>query len=313
MVSLDLSVVNVALPEIGSGLGFSQVGLTWVINAYALSFGGLLLLGGKVADRLGYRRVLMVGLVVFGLASVAGGLARGPGWLVGARAVQGVGAALLAPAALALLVSAFPSGRERVKAFGVWSAVNAAGGAFGVLVGGVLTQYAGWEWVMFVTAPMAGVALLLTWRVPAGAAVGGRGRPDVLGAVLATGGVALLVLGVVRTDQHPWSSGVTLGTLGLAVLLLAGFVVVERTTSADPLVRLGLFANRSVAGANLYTLLLGGAMASAFYFVSLYLQRVLGAGPARTGVQFLPFALGVVVGSVVAVKLGLRFAPRSLL
>ncbi|TYC64541.1 MFS transporter, partial [Streptomyces sp. CB01881] len=144
-------------------------------------------------------------------------------------------------------------------------------------------------------------------------AVGGRGRPDVLGAVLATGGVALLVFGVVRTDQHPWSSGVTLGTLAVAVLLLVGFVVVERTTSADPLVRLGLFANRSVAGANVYTLLLGGAMASAFYFVSLYLQRVLGSGPARTGVQFLPFALGVVVGSVVAVKLGLRFAPRSLL
>lgn len=314
MVSLDLSVVNVGLPEIGSGLGFSELGLTWVIHAYALTFGGLLLLGGKIADRYGHKRILMFGLPLFGLASLAGGLAQEPGQLVAARAVQGVGAAALAPAALALLASTFPGGKERVKAFGVWSAMNAAGGALGVLVGGVLTEYAGWEWVMFVNVPIVAVALALAWRgVAADRPAERRGAPDVLGAVLATGGMVLLVFGVVRTDRHPWGSAQTLTTLGIAVVLLAAFLLVERTTSGDPLIRLGLLTNRSVAGANAFALLLGGTMASAFYFVSLYLQRVLGSGAAKTGVEFLPFALGVVVGSVLAVKLGYKFAPRNLL
>ncbi|GGW42084.1 MFS transporter [Streptomyces lucensis JCM 4490] len=314
MVSLDLSVVNVALPDIGSDLGFSQVGLTWVIHAYALAFGGLLLLGGKVADRYGHKRILLVGLPLFGLGSLLGGFAQEPGHLVAARAAQGVGAAALAPAALALLASTFPEGKERVKAFGVWSAVNAAGGALGVLIGGLLTQYASWRWVMFVNVPMAVGALALAYRgVANDPPAERRGRPDVVGAVLATAGMSLLVFGVVRTDQHPWSSGTTLTTLAIAVALLAAFVVVEKTTARDPLIRLGLFTNRSVAGANAYTLLLGGAMASAFYFMSLYLQRVLGNGPARTGVEFLPFAFGVVFGSVLAIKLGLRLAPRNLL
>ncbi|MEU1042876.1 MFS transporter [Streptomyces sp. NPDC005551] len=314
MVALDLSVVNVALPDIGSDLGFSEVGLTWVIHAYALTFGGLLLLGGKVADRYGRKRILMIGLPLFGLGSLVGGFAQEPGQLVAARAAQGVGAAALAPAALALLASTFPEGKPRVKAFGVWSAMNAAGGAFGVLIGGLLTEYAGWEWVMFVNVPLVAVAMYLAARgVAADRAAAHRGSPDVLGAVLATAGMTLLVFGVIRTDRHPWGSSETLTTLAVAVLLLAAFVLVERTTSRDPLIRLGLFTNRSVAGANLYTLFLGGAMASAFYFVSLYLQRVLGSGPARTGVQFLPFAFGMVIGSVLAVKLGYRFAPRNLL
>ncbi|GGV19670.1 MFS transporter [Streptomyces filipinensis] len=314
MVSLDLSVVNVGLPEIGSGLGFSEVGLTWVIHAYALTFGGLLLLGGKIADRYGHKRVMLFGLGLFGLASLVGGLAQAPGQLVAARAAQGIGAAALAPAALALLASTFPGGRERVKAFGVWSAVNASGGAVGVLAGGLLTQYAGWQWVMYINLPMAALALALAWRgIAADRPAARRGRPDVLGAVLATAGAALLVFGVVRTDRYPWSSATTLGTLALAVVLLVAFVYVEKTTSRDPLIRLGLFANRSVAGANAYTLLFGGAMASALYFVSLYLQRVLSGSPARTGVEFLPFALGVVLGSTLAVKLGYRFAPRTIL
>ncbi|WP_327290521.1 DHA2 family efflux MFS transporter permease subunit [Streptomyces sp. NBC_01198] len=314
MVSLDLSVVNVGLPRIGAGLGFSAPGLTWVIHAYALTFGGLLMLGGKVADRYGHKRVLLLGLPLFGLASLAGGLAQEPGQLVAARAVQGVGAATLAPASMALLISAFPSGRERVRAFGVWSATNAAGAALGVLIGGLLTQYAGWRWVMFVNVPMVAVAFAVAWRgVAADRSVARRGRPDVLGAFLATAGAALLVFGVVSTDRHAWTSPATLGTLAVAAALLAAFVVVERTTARDPLIRLGLLANRSVAGANAYTLLLGAAMTSAFYFVSLYLQGVLGAGPARTGIEFLPFALGVVVGSVLAVRLGYRLAPRTLL
>ncbi|TDD61429.1 MFS transporter, partial [Actinomadura darangshiensis] len=164
MVSLDLSVVNVGLPQVASGLGFSAVGVTWVIHAYALTFGGLLLLGGKAADTYGRRRVLLFGLGLFGLASLAGGFAQEPGHLVAARAVQGAGAAALAPAALALLATTFPAGRARVKAFGIWSAVNAAGGALGVLIGGLLTEYAGWRWVMFVNVPMAAAALAMAWR-----------------------------------------------------------------------------------------------------------------------------------------------------
>jgi EmrB/QacA subfamily drug resistance transporter len=314
LVSLDLAIVNVALPRIGVGLGLSPVGLTWVINAYALTFGGLLLLGGKAADRYGRRRVLLFGLGLFGLASLGGGLAQTPAQLVGARAVQGVGAATLAPAALSLLTATFPEGRARIRAFGVWSAVNAAGGAFGVLAGGVLTEYLGWRWVMFVNLPMVAVALALAVRsIAPDRPAARRGQPDVLGAILVTAGISLLVLGVVRTDQQPWTSAVTMTTLVIAALLLVAFVWVERTSAREPLLRLGLLANRSVAGANAYNLVLGAVMASAFYFVTLYLQRVLGTGPAETGLMFLPFALGVMVGSVLAVKLGYRVAPRSLL
>jgi ATP-binding cassette subfamily B protein len=314
MVSLDLSVVNVGLPQIAAGLGFGAVGLTWVIHAYALTFGGLLLLGGKAADRYGRKRVLLLGLGLFALASLAGGFAQDPGQLVAARAAQGIGAAALAPAALALLTATFPTGRARVRAFGVWSAMNAAGGALGVLLGGLLVEYAGWRWVMFVSVPMAAGALALAWRgVAAGPPPMRGGRPDVLGAVLATAGMTLLVFGLVRTDQYGWASPTTVATLAVAAALLAAFIHVERTTAREPLIRLGLFANRAVAGANAYNLLLGAAMAAAFYFVSLYLQQVLGTGPALTGVEFLPFALGVVAGSVLAVKLGYRFAPRTLL
>ncbi len=314
MVSLDLSVVNLGLPRIAAGLGFGAVGLTWVIHAYALTFGGLLLLGGKAADRYGRRRVLLLGLGLFGLASLVGGFAQEPGHLVAARAAQGIGAAALAPAALALLTSAVPEGRARVRAFGIWSAMNAAGGAFGVLIGGLLTEYASWRWVMFVNVPMAAVALLLARRGIAADRPNTRGgRPDVLGAVLATAGMTLLVFGVVRTDRHAWTSPATLTTLAAAAVLLAAFLHVERTTAREPLVRLGLFANRSVAGANVYILLVGAAMSAAFYFASLYLQQVLGAGPALTGVQFLPFAFGVIAGAFLAVKLGYRFAPRTVL
>ncbi|MEV4439966.1 MFS transporter [Streptomyces sp. NPDC049577] len=314
MVSLDLSVVNVGLPRIAAGLGFTAAGLTWVIHAYALAFGGLLLLGGKAADRYGRKRVLLSGLGLFGLASLAGGFAQAPGHLVTARAVQGIGAAALAPAALAVLTATFPAGRARVRAFGVWSAMNAAGGALGVLAGGLLTQYAGWRWVMFVNVPMAACALGLASRGIAPGPPGARGgRPDVLGAVLATAGTTLLVFGVVRTDQYAWTSPVTVTTLVAAAVLLAAFLHVERTTGREPLVRLGLFANRSVAGANAFNLLLGAAMASALYFVSLHLQQVLGTGPATTGVMFLPFALGGVGGSVLAAVLGHRLAPRTLL
>jgi EmrB/QacA subfamily drug resistance transporter len=314
MVSLDLSVVNVGLPQMAVSLGFSAVGLTWVIHAYALTFGGLLLLGGKLADRFGRKKVLVFGLTLFAVASIAGGFAQEPGHLVAARAVQGLGAAALAPAALSLLTATFPSGKARVKAFGIWSAMNAAGGALGVLIGGVLTEYASWRWVMFVSAPISVIALFLAWRgVAENRPTAPTGRPDVMGAILATAGMTVLVFGIVRTDQYSWSSAVTLTTLAIAVVLLAAFIYVERTTTRDPLIRLGLLTNRSVAGANTYNLIFGAAMAASFYFVSLYLQRVLGHGPALTGVQFVPFALGVVVGAVIAIKLGYKVPNRPLM
>jgi len=313
MVSLDLSVVNVGLPQIADGLGFSAVNLTWVIHAYALTFGGLLLLGGKAADRYGRRRVLLFGLLLFGLASLLGGFAQTPGQLVAARAAQGIGAAALAPAALALLTATFPGGRERVRAFGIWSAMNAAGGALGVLAGGLLTEYLGWRWVMFLSVPMSAVAYFLAVRVQADVPRKPSGRPDVLGAVLATSGLTTLVFGVVRTERVGWGSITTAVTLGAAVVLLLAFVTVERTTKREPLLRLGLFRYRSVSAANAFNLLVGAAMASSFYFMSLYLQRVLGHGPALSGVMFLPFALGVVVGAFLAVKLGDRFPAQRLM
>jgi len=312
MVSLDLSVVNVGLPQIAAGLGFAGASLTWVIHAYALTFGGLLLLGGKTADALGRRRILLLGIALFGLASLLGGCSAEPWQLVAARAAQGVGAAAAAPAALALLTTEFPEGRPRVRAFGVWSAVNASGGALGVLLGGLLTEFAGWRWVMFVNVPMALVALALASRIAPDQAVR-RSRPDVLGAVLATAGAGVLVFGVVRTETVGWGSLQTIGTLAAAAAILAAFVLTERRTRRDPLVRPGLFRNRSVTGANAYNLLLGAAMAASFYFLSLYLQRVLDSGPATAGLMFLPFALGVVAGSVLSVRLRRKITARALL
>jgi EmrB/QacA subfamily drug resistance transporter len=317
LVTMDQSIVNVSLPNIADGLGFGAVGLTWVINAYILTFGGLLLLGGKAADRYGRRQMLLAGLGLFAVASFAGGLAQSPGQLIAARAVQGIGAAALAPAALSLLTATFPTGRARVRAFGIWSAVNAAGGAFGVLVGGLLTEYAGWRCVMFVNAPIAVLAGALTLRGVSSTAdedVTGRGgRPDLAGAALVTAGMTLLVFTIVRTDQYSWTSTTTLATLAASVVLLAGFAVVERVTTRDPLLRLGILRSRSVAGANAFNFVVGAAVASSFYFVSLYLQRVLDTGPAEAGFIFLPWGLGVIAGSMMAVRLGYRLSARTLL
>lgn len=310
-VALDLSVVNVALSAMRTALGFTPLGLPWVVHVYALTLGGFLLLGGRACDLYGRRRLFVLGLAVFGLCSLAGGLAQSPWQLIAARAGQGLGAAAAAPATLALLTTTFTEGPQRVRALGVWSGVNAAGGAMGVLAGGLLTQYAGWRWVMLINLPIVAVALTLVFAgVPAEARPVRCERLDVLGAVLATGGVGLLVLGVVRTDTQGWDSPATLATLAAAALLLAAFVYAESKASA-PLLRLGLLRSRWVAGANMLVFFSTAGQFAAFYFVSLYMQQVLGMGAAATGAAFLPFSVSLVAGSLVATRVTAARTPRA--
>ncbi|MFI7006405.1 MFS transporter [Streptomyces sp. NPDC050145] len=310
VVALDMSVVNVALPAIRTALDFAPLNLSWVVHAYALTFGGLLLLGGRACDLYGRRRMFVLGLAVFALCSLAGGLAQAPWQLIAARAGQGAGAAAAAPAALAMLTTTFPEGPRRVRALGVWSAVNAAGGALGVLAGGLLTEYAGWRWVMLINLPIVAVALALALRgVPADVAPARRDKLDAPGAVLATGGVGLLVLGVVRTDTLGWTSPATWATLAAAAALLAAFVLAEARTTT-PLLRLGLLRSRWVCGANVLVFLAAAGQFTAFYFVSLYMQQVLGTGAAATGTAFLPFSLGLIAGTVLATRLTATRTPR---
>jgi MFS family permease len=333
VVSLDISVVNVALPAIREGLGFSASGLAWVVNAYVLAFGGLLLLGGRLGDLLGRRRVLTACFALFGAASLAGGLAQEPWQLVAARAAQGVAAAGLAPAALALLSTTFPEGAARARALAIWAAVTAAGGAVGVLASGLLTELASWRWVMLVNVPVVVAVVPLALRAlprdhtarpgglrtsGAGGHAGARGAAnggsfDLAGALLATGGCTALVLGVLRTDVHGWGSAATLGTLAAAAAMLALFALVEARVAREPLLRLGLLARRQVAVANLVTALICAGQFAAFYFVSLLLQETLGYRPIETGLAFLPFCAGIVAGSVAAMRLLPAHGPRPLL
>ncbi|NEY31313.1 MFS transporter, partial [Streptomyces sp. PRKS01-65] len=311
VVALDMSVVNVALPAIRTALGFAPLDLSWVVHVYALTFGGFLLLGGRACDLYGRRRLFVLGLAVFGLCSLAGGLAQAPWQLIAARAGQGLGAAAAAPAALALLTTSFAEGPRRIRALGVWSAMNAAGGALGVLAGGLLTQYAGWRWVMLINLPIVAAALaLVPAGVPAGTPPVRREKPDALGAVLATGGIGLLVLGVVRTDALGWTSPATVATLAAAILLLAAFVVTESHAPA-PLLRLGLLRSRWVAGANVLVFLAAAGQFTAFYFVCLYMQQVLGMSAAATGAAFLPFSAGLVAGTLVATRVTAARSPRA--
>lgn len=311
--ALDMSVVNVALPAIRTALGFAPLDLSWVVHVYALAFGGLLLLGGRACDLYGHRRLFVLGLAVFGLCSLAGGLAQAPWQLIAARAGQGLGAAAAAPAALGMLTTTFPEGPRRVRALGVWSGVNAAGGALGVLAGGLLTAYAGWRWVMLINLPIVAVAFALVLAgVPAEARPDRRERLDVLGAVLATGGVGLLVFGVVRTDARGWGSAATLVTLVAAAALLIAFVFAESRAPA-PLLRLGLLRSRWVAGANVLVFLAAAGQFTAFYFVSLYMQQILGMGAAATGAAFLPFSAGLVAGTIVATHVTTARTPRAAL
>jgi EmrB/QacA subfamily drug resistance transporter len=296
MVVLDVSIVNVALPSIKTSLHYSPSGLQWVVNAYVLTFAGFLLLGGRCADLFGRRRTFLAGLVVFSAASLVGGLAQDAAWLTAARAVQGLGGAILAPASLTIIMTTFQEGTARTRAIGAWSAVAGAGGAFGAVLGGVLTSGLSWRWVLFVNVPIgvfalvAGRLLLTETRRPS------SGRLDVPGAVVVTGGLALLVYGIVGTTERGWSSPITLVSLTVAAVLLGGFLVLE-TRVASPLVPLRLFRSRSVSGANVIMLLVGCAFFSFWYFLSLFMQQVLHYDALKAGLAFLPMGLVIIVGA----------------
>ncbi len=299
VVVLDASIVNVALPSIGTDLKFAQDDLSWVVNGYTLFFGGFLLLGGRLADLLGRRRMFVAGLILFALASLAGGLATSPGLLIAARAVQGLGAALLSPAALSLVTVIFAEGAERNKAMGVWGAVAGSGGAAGVLLGGILTEYAGWEWVLFVNVPIGLAAAFFALRLLPESRNEGERRFDVAGAVTVTAGLSLLVYTLVDANDAGWTSGQTLGLGAIAVALLGGFYIVERASKA-PLVPFSIFRKRTITGTNAVALLVAMALFSMFFFISLYMQQVLGYSAIKSGLSYLPLAVGIIVSAGIA-------------
>ncbi len=294
MIVIDASIVNVALPSIGRGLRFSQVDLSWVVNAYVLTFGGFLLLGGRLADLLGRRRMFILGLALFSAASLLGGLAQSEAWLIAARAVQGLGAAIVSPAALSIITTTFAEGAERNRALGVWGAVAGAGGAAGVLLGGVLTDGLNWRWVLFVNVPIGVAAALLAPRLlPESRDHHENPSFDIPGAVTVTAGLALLVYAVVDAVNAGWTSTATLTRLGGAVLLLAVFVVVE-LRARQPLVPFGIFRLRTLRGANVVSVLLGMSLFSMFFFISLYLQQILGFSALQAGLSYLPLSVAII-------------------
>src|SRR5215469_7499414 len=313
LVVIDVSIVTLALPSIQRELGFSAVDLQWVISAYALAFGGFLLLGGRSADLLGRRRVLIAGASVFTLASLACGLARSAGMLVAARAAEGLGAAMMAPAALALILAMFPEGAERNKALGAFGAVSGAGGAIGVLAGGMLTTWLSWPWIFFVNLPVGVLILAGAPRLlPESRAGLGHRRFDAAGAVAVTGGLSLLVYAVVTASSHGWGSATTIGLLAGAAALIAAFVLIEARSSA-PLLPLSFFRNRTVTGANLAGLLMGALMFPMFVFLSLYMQQVLGYSALRSGLAFLVIAAGMIASSGLAQGLVTRTGAKLVL
>jgi EmrB/QacA subfamily drug resistance transporter len=313
VVVLDASIVNVALPSIGRELDFSQENLSWVVNAYTLTFGGFLLLGGRMADLLGRRRLFLAGLILFAVASLAGGLSQSEGQLIASRAVQGLGAALLSPAALSLITVIFTDGADRNKAFGVWGAVAGSGGAAGVLLGGMLTEWAGWEWVLFVNVPVGFLAAALAPRLLPESRNDGARHFDVAGAVSVTAGLSLLVYALVDATDVGWGSAQTIGLLALAAVLLAAFVVIERTSRAPLMPFPGIFRFRTITGINVTALFIAMALFSMFFFLTLYMQQVLGFDPLETGFAYLPLALGIIVSAGFASQLTTRFGFKPVL
>jgi EmrB/QacA subfamily drug resistance transporter len=315
MVILDVSIVNVALPSIRDGLGFSTAGLAWVIDAYAIIFAGFLLLGGRSADVLGARRTFLAGTALFSAASLAAALAQTEGMLLGARAVQGLGAAIISPSSLAVITNTFTESRERNRAVGVWGAMAGLGGTSGVIAGGVLTQAIGWEAIFLINIPIGLLVLLSGPRlIPADSPrQAARSHFDALGAVLVTAGLTSLVFGIVRTDVLSWGSPGVLGPIALAAALIGAFVFVEARVAERPLMPLQIFKRPALRTANIAMLLLSAPVFAMWFLVSLYLQQVLGSSPLLTGVEFLPLTLSVVTGTIVATRLINRIGPKPII
>jgi EmrB/QacA subfamily drug resistance transporter len=313
IVVLDASIVNVALPSIGEALNFSQQNLAWVVNAYVLTFGGFLLLGGRLADLLGRRRVFIAGLLLVAAASLAAGFAANEGQLIAARAAQGLGAAIISPSALSIVTNTFRDGSERNKALGAWGAVAGAGGAAGVLFGGILTDGPGWEWVLWINVPVALVVAALAPRLILESRSESATRHfDTAGAVSVTAGLSVLVYALVDANDAGWGSTQTLGLLGLSASLIAAFIAIELRSQA-PLVPFRIFRLRTLTGANTIGLLVGGSLFSMFFFITLYMQQVLGYSPIEAGLSYLPLALMIIVASGVASQLVTRIGFKPVL
>ncbi|PZT77111.1 MULTISPECIES: MFS transporter [unclassified Streptomyces] len=303
MVVLDSTIVNIALPHIQEALRFSTTDLSWVLSAYTLTFGGLLLLGGRAGDILGRRRVFMAGIIVFTLASLLGGFAQEPWQLLAARALQGIGGAIASPTALALITTTFPEGPERNRAFGVFAAVSAGGGAIGLLAGGMLTEWLDWRWVFFVNVPI-GVLIAVLTPMYINESDRHSGRFDISGALTSTLGMASLVYGFIRASEEGWRDSLTLASFGAAVLLLAAFVLVEMRAK-EPITPLRMFADRNRSGTYVIMLSLAAAMFGMFFFIVLFVQNVLGYSPIESGLAFLPVTVAIIIGA----GLSQRFLP----
>jgi EmrB/QacA subfamily drug resistance transporter len=311
MVVLDATIVNVALPHIQTALAFkNEASLQWVINAYTLVFAGFLLLGGRAGDLLGRKRLFLVGLVVFTVASFLDGIASTSGELIGFRALQGLGAALISPAALSIISTTFAEGKERARALGVWAAIAIGGSAVGLVLGGALTQSFSWRWIFFVNVPVGILTFLAATRlVPESKDEHVHQGYDLAGAVTVTGGLMALVYGLVNSASHGWGSTTTVVSFVGAVVLLTAFVLIE-LRSAEPLVRLSIFRVRSLLTANLSMFLAFSGMFAMFFFNTLYIQKVLGFGPLKAGVAFLPFTAGVMLSAGIASGLAPRIGVR---
>ena len=314
MVVLDVAIVNVALPAIRNDLGLTISGMQWVVNGYAIAFAGFLLLGGRAADLYGRKRVFLLGLGLFTLASLVGGLAQNDAWLLGARVAQGLGGAVLAPATLTILTTTFPEGPRRARALGVWSALAGAGGAAGALLGGILTDLASWRWILFVNVPVGVLAFAAAWVLLRDTRDERAPRSlDVLGSVLVTGGLMTLVYAIVSTETYPWGSARTVSTLLIATALLVWFVVHEALFARAPLMPLGIFRRRAVTVSNLIMFFVGAAVFTSWFLLSLYMQNVLGYSPLKAGLAFLPQTAAIIVGAQIGARLVSRTGPRPLL
>ncbi len=310
MVVLDNTIVNVALPSIQRGLDFSTTNLQWIVNGYTLTFGGFLMLGGRMADLLGRRRLFVAGVALFSVASLLNGLAQDPTWLIFGRGLQGIGGAMVSPAALSIIMTTFQDNKERTQALGIWSAIAAGGAAFGLLLGGVLTDLVSWRWCFFVNVPVGALTIAMAYRfVPESTADLGHHRFDAAGAATITGGLLVVVFAIVKSTLWGWGSPKTLIVLAAGFVLLGAFYVIE-SRSAAPLVKLSIFRIRSIATANVVMLLVASALFGMFYFASLYVQDVMHYSPLRAGFAFLPVSLGIIVGAgisqAVIPKLGVR-------